>query len=341
VTATVPIIDCHSDIIIDVNRRRSQGEQRVFERLHLPALREGGVAASICTVGGDPGCLCPLGPDKPFESAVALLDTLGGDLAGSGGSARIAGSAEEVRRLISEDVYAIVPALEGAAPLGGDPARVEQFYALGVRVIGLTWNSRNEVAVGLHAGDGGLTAAGRDVLEAMARCGIAVDVSHASPATFWDVAKAVDGPFIASHANARSVHDHARNLDDDQLRALRDAGGLVGVVFYPAFVGPLPVSVDHVLDHVEFLVERVGIDCVGIGADFIDYALEELVADYVRHGVPYSEANFVFPEGVETCRSLSRIVEGMEARGFSPQDIRKVASQNILRVLSAVEERAA
>jgi membrane dipeptidase len=339
-TAAVPLIDCHSDVIIDVNRRRSEGEEQVFERLHLPALREGGIAASICTVGGDPECLCPLGTDNPFDSALSLVDALCSDLAGSE-AVRIAGSADEIRRLVSSGVYAIVPALEGASPLGGDPARVAVFHELGIRVIGLTWNTRNEVAVGLHAGDGGLTAVGRDVLREMARVGVVVDVSHVTPATFWDVVDAVDGPFIASHANARSVHDHARNLDDDQLRAIRDSGGLVGVVLYPPYVGRLPVTVDHVLDHVEFLVEKVGIDGVAIGADFIDYALDELVADYVKRGIPYSEENFVFPTGVETCRSLSRLVEGMAARGFSPADVRKVASENILRVLSAVEEAAA
>jgi membrane dipeptidase len=270
-----------------------------------------------------------------------LLQTLRSDLATFAAHVRIAGSAEHVRRLIAEDVYAIIPALEGAAPLGGDPARVEYFHDLGVRVIGLTWNSRNEVAVGLDAGGGGLTATGREVLAAMQRAGVVVDVSHATTTTFWDVAKAVDGPFIASHANARSVHDHARNLDDDQLRAIRDAGGLVGVVLYPAYVGLGPVTVDDVVDHIEFVAERIGIDHVGIGADFIDYAIEELMADYDRLRRPYSAESFRFPDGVETCRSLSQILERMEARGFTADDIRKVASENILNVLTAVEERAA
>jgi membrane dipeptidase len=341
VTAPAPLIDCHSDIIIDIHRRRAQGEGRVFERVHLPALRAGGVAASICTVGGDPACLCPLGTSNPFESALALVDTLRRDLALSAG-ARIAGCAEDVRRLLADDIFAIVPALEGAAPLRGDPALVEEFYAIGIRSIGLTWNSRNEVAVGLRSGDGGLSETGRAVIREMNRIGMLVDVAHATPATFWDVVAVAEAPFVASHANARSLQDHPRNLDDDQLRAICDVGGLVGVVLFPLYVGPQPVTIEHVLDQIEFLVDKVGVESVGIGADFIDYAVEEVVAGYVERGVPHEEylAHFLYPAGVETCRSLSRLLDGMERRGFAPDAIRKIASENILRVLTDVEQAA-
>jgi membrane dipeptidase len=336
-SAVAPLIDCHSDVMIDVNRRRSAGETRVFERIHLPELRHGGVAASICTVGGDPSCLCPLGTENAYESALGLIEALRTDISGSSDVVQIASSASEARRLIEEGIYAVIPALEGAAPLEGKPERVEEFHTLGVRSIGLTWNTRNEIAVGLRSGEGGLSAAGRDAVREMNRVGVLVDLAHASPTTFWDVVAVAEKPFIVSHANARSIQDSPRNLDDEQLRALKDADGFVGVVLYPPYVGPLPVSVENVLDHIEYLVEKVGIDHVGIGADFIDYAIPELVADYELHNMPYSEENFTFPKGVETCRSLSRISDGLRERGFSEEDIGKVAAENILGVIERVE----
>ncbi|MDX6424288.1 MAG: rane dipeptidase, partial [Gaiellaceae bacterium] len=310
-------------------------------------LRGGGVAACLCIFGGDLAVLLPDGID-PHAGVHRLIDMLRTDIADTPG-VRIAGSAAEVRRLIDDGVFAIIPALEGASPLRGDPALVGELHAAGIRVIGLTWNTRNEVAVGLDrtvAGEGhddgtGLTKAGREVIKEMNRIGVVVDVAHGTPRTFWDVVDVSDAPFVVSHANARSLHDHVRNLDDEQLRAIRDVGGMVGVVLYPPYVGPLPLTVDNVVDHIEYLVEKVGEDSVGIGADFIDYALEELVAEYVEHRIPYDEANFVYPAGVETCRSLSGIVEAMERRGFSSEAIEKIASGNMLRVLREVEEAAA
>jgi membrane dipeptidase len=236
-------------MMIDVNRRRAQGERDVFERVHLPELRHGGVAASICTVGGDPSCLCPLGMERAYESALTLIGALHEDIDAST-AVQIASSAGEARRLINEGIYAVIPALEGAAPLEGNPERVGEFHELGVRSIGLTWNSRNEVAVGLRSGEGGLSDAGREVVREMNRLGVLVDLAHASPKTFWDVVDVAEKPFVVTHANARSIQDSPRNLDNDQLRAIHEFGGFVGVVLYPPYVGPLPVTVEQVLDHV-------------------------------------------------------------------------------------------
>jgi membrane dipeptidase len=336
------LIDCHSDAMIDVHRRRSLGEERVVERVHLPNLRRGGVGASFWTVGGDPACLCPLGVERPFESALRLLETLRDDIAPSGDVVRIAGSAQEVRDSAEAGAFAIVPVLEGASPLRGDLDRIGQFHELGVRAVGLTWNTRNELAVGLGVdGEAGLTEVGRAAIGEMNRIGVIVDVSHAAPETFWDVVEEARAPFIASHANARSVRDHPRNLDDKQLEAIRDAGGLVGIVLYPAFVAGPPVKLEHVLDQAEALVEKLGIDCVGIGADFIDYAIEETIAELVEHGIPYSDSEFDYPQGVETCGSLSNLLEGLASRGYSQADIRKIAGENALRVLDDVERAAA
>lgn len=335
------LIDCHSDVMIDVYRRQSSGDRRILERVHLPELRKGGVGACLCTVGGDIACLSPLGTDRPLESAAALLDALERDLAGSEEAVRLAGSVPEIRALADQGILAIVPTLEGAAPFRGDPENVGVLYERGVRVVGLTWNTRNEVAVGLGMdGPAGLTDAGRAVMAEMNRAGMMVDVSHAAPGTFWDVVVWARAPFIASHSNARAVHDHPRNLDDEQLRAVRDAGGMVGIVLYPAFVASPPVTLDRVLDHLEYMAELIGIDCIGIGADFIDYAIEETIAEMEERGIPYSDSDFVYPDGVESWSSLSNILEGMARRGFSSDEVARVAGENLLRVMADVQRAA-
>jgi membrane dipeptidase len=335
------LIDCHSDAIIDVHRRRLAGEGRVVERIHLPELRRGGVGAAVWTVGGDPAVLCPLGEDAPYESALRLIETLRADIAPSTATVQIALSSEDTSCLAAEGVFAILMTLEGAAPLRGDLELVGHFHDLGVRSVGLTWNTKNEIAAGLGFESGeGLSAVGRDAIREMNRIGILVDVAHASPRTFWDVVEVAKAPFMASHANARAIRDHSRNLDDDQLRAVRDCDGMVGVVLYPAFVAEPPVLLGHVLDHVDYLVEKIGIDRVGIGADFIDYAIEETIAEFVERGIPYEHTDFDYPQGVETAASLSTLLDGLRGRGYSEAEVAKIAGGNLLRVLAEVEREA-
>jgi membrane dipeptidase len=270
------------------------------------------------------------------------METLRADIASSPHAARVADSADSVRSLAREGVFAILPAFEGAAPLRGELELIGAFYELGLRAIGLTWNGPNELASGLGVKDDcGLTRAGLEAVREMNRTGILIDVAHASPRTFSDVLATSQAPFIASHANARSVHDHPRNLDDRQLQALRDRGGIVAVVLYPAFVASQPVTVSDVIDHVEYLADQVGIEHIGIGADFIDYAIDETIAEFDQHQIPWSYDDFVFPQGVETCRSLSNLLTALADRGFSETEIEGIAGENVLRVLSEVERLSA
>src|SRR5262249_24530083 len=157
-----------------------------------------------------------------------------------------------------------------------------------------------ELAVGLDAGEGGLSILGVRAVEMMNRLGVMIDLAHASPATFWDVVQVSAAPLVASHANAKGVWNHPRNLDDDQLEALAASGGIVGVCCYPSFPGPQPLTLEDVLDHADYLLRHVGHEGVVIGADFIDYAVEELVGDLREHSDLYPDGSFTYPRGLET-----------------------------------------
>jgi membrane dipeptidase len=334
-----PVIDCHSDITIDVFRRRREGERQVLLRRHLPEHRKGGVVAAVCTVGGDGAALSPLGIDRPYESAVAKLEALFADVAESEGAYEIVSSAAEVERCIDRGVFAILPSLEGASPVQGKLERIVEFHERGLRVLGLTWNERNELAIGTDAGqDDGLSNTGAEAVALMNDLGIVIDLAHASRRTFFDVAKLSRAPLFVSHSNANAVWAHPRNIDDDQLQAVRASGGIVGVNFYAPFTGPPTVTVDHLLDHIEYYVKTVGVDSTALGPDFIDYAIPELMLEINRHPGVYPDTSY--PVDAETVASLQNVIAGMARRGLESETIEKIARGNFLRLLKQTQALA-
>lgn len=161
--------------------------------------------------------------------------------------------------------------MEGGEPLRGDVNLLRFFFRLGVRALGLTWNGRNVLADGVDetATGGGLTTAGREVVAEMNRLGMLVDVSHLSEAGFWDVVAECQGPFTASHSNARAICPHRRNLTDSQLRAVAASGGVVGLNFCPPFLASTgQAGIDDVLKHAEHMLSVMGRGHVGLGSDF-------------------------------------------------------------------------
>jgi len=335
-----PIIDCHSDVVIDVYRRRQDGERSVLARHHLAAQREGGVVAAVCTVGGDGIALSPLGADRPYESALAKLEALYADVAESGGVYEIVTSRAEIEDCVRRGVFAIIPSFEGASPLEGNLSRIEEFYDRGVRVFGLTWNGRNELAVGTGGGEGGLSELGVEAISLLNDLGVLIDLSHASPQTFADVAAITRTPLFASHSNASALWPHPRNLDGEQLRAVASSGGVVGVNFYPDFIGPRPVTLDHLLDHVIHLVDTIGPISVALGPDFIDYAVQEMRLEIAEHSDIYEEWSIDYPLGAETVRSMKNVILGMADRGLNANTIEKIAYGNFLRLFGEAQALA-
>ncbi len=316
------LVDCHSDIAIDIHRRRRAGERRVLLRRHLSRLKRGSITAAVCTVGGDSPGLQPCGPSQPYAGARALLGALEDDVAEASDVIAIARSADEVHALSGENKFALVLALEGGSPLEGNLDRLEEFWQRGVRVVGLTWNTTNELGAGTNGGDGGLTALGAAAVERMAEHGILLDLAHASPATFWGALSVTTKPAIVSHANAAALHRHPRNLDDEQAVAIAATGGLVAISAYPAFVGPGRTTIDDVVGHIMHLVDLLGPRHVGIGADFVEYLQDH--------------RNIEFPDGLADCTTLGRLPALLRSRGLTPAAVKEISGQAFLRVLATV-----
>lgn len=233
-------------------------------------------------------------------------------------------SAQAVKSAMENDQLAMMLHMEGAEALGEDLQNLPQFYDLGLRSIGPVWSRPTRFGHGVpfkypSTGDTGpgLTDKGKALVKYCNQERILVDLAHMNEAGFWDVVALSDAPLVSTHSNAWAISNHARNLSDRQLDAVRDSDGLVGVVFACAFARPdgrmdEDTSLDTILDQLDYLVERLGIDRVGFGSDF-DGAM--------------------VPVQLGDARGFIKLREGLVARGFSEVELAKLCHGNWLRVL--------
>lgn len=215
--------------------------------------------------------------------------------------------------------------IEEGAVLKGNPYVVRTLYQLGVRMLTLTWNFENEIGYPntiVKAKDYdpsrhyGLKPEGIEIVREMNRLGMIVDVSHLGDDGFWDVLKYCDGPFVASHSNARAVCNHTRNMTDDMIRALADKGGVMGLNFCGDFLNPNGKSrAEDMVRHAKHIINVGGSDILGLGTDYdgIDGDLE-----------------------LDHCDKMPLLAQEMERQGFSTQQIEKIFHGNVLRLYREV-----
>ena len=227
-------------------------------------------------------------------------------------------SGAEIEKVLGEHRIASLLGIEGGEAIEGSIERLREFYESGVRMMTLTWNWENEICDGIGEVRGdGLTEFGKSVVREMNRLGMVIDVSHISQKGFWDVAKLSTEPFIASHSNAKRLCGHPRNLDDEQIKAIFDMNGCIGINFYPTFVSDGECcGVDDVIKHIEYFLELGGEDHIGLGSDFD--GVESL------------------PEGMVGVQSMNLITEAMEKKGFGKELIRKITYKNFMRVINNI-----
>lgn len=239
----------------------------------------------------------------------------------------------------------VVLGWQNASPIENDLDRLALFHALGVRIIQITYNERNLVGNGCYERtDEGLSRFGQDVVREMNRLGILVDLSHVGDRTTLDAADLSQQPVACTHANARSFFDHPRNKTDDALHLIAERGGVIGANAFPPFLrnGFESTLVDYV-DAIDDLVERVGIDHVGIGTDytqnqpkeFFDWIFSQQGTKRMDVSDAYPE-NLLHPEGMETPDSLGNVAAELRTRGYRDEDIAKVLGGNWLRLFRQV-----
>lgn len=231
------------------------------------------------------------------------------------------------------DKVAVTFDLEDCAPLEGDLANVRRLAELGVRTMLPTYNHANIAGCGcLDPHDTGLTAWGKALIAEMNAAGIVPDGSHCSTRTGLDICETTTRPAVYSHSCMRSIWDHPRNITDDQARACAATGGVIGITGVGIFLGPNTPTLEAMTRHLEYAVELVGIDHVGLSTDFsFDYAdwLAELEANpglfdesYTRWG----PLQWMPPE------TFIGIGTHLTERGWDDVDITAVLGANFRRV---------
>jgi membrane dipeptidase len=184
---------------------------------------------------------------------------------------------------------------------------------------------------------GGLTRFGIDVVKEVARLGIILDLSHISAASFWSALKYADSPIIVSHANCHGLRPHPRNLRDDQIRAIAQTGGLVGMTFYGPFLSDGEPNIGHVADHVEYAMRLVGPDHVAIGPDYMDHNEGlQMTGAAMFPGLYPPGPPVQYPPGLSTFAETPNLTSELLNRGHAEADIRKILGGNYLRVFEAV-----
>lgn len=274
--------------------------------------------------------------------------------------AKAATTRDEAYANKSDGLFSVFLGLENGQAIGNSLDRIHEFYSAGVRYITLCHSRNNQICDSCAEGSSwnGLSPFGKDVIREMNSMNMLVDVSHISDESFYDVLETSDKPIVATHSCCRSLCDHPRNMTDDMIRHLAQAGGVIQINFYPLFLdggfkdvlnasgimeygerieaefiadpsNPAKRSAwnkvqdelnalarpsyELIADHIDHVVDLVGIDHVGIGSDF--------------DGIE------VTPKGMEDISAIPRLFDELRRRGYSQNDLVKISSDNFFRIL--------
>jgi len=335
---TFQVFDGHNDVVLRLEGGRSFVEESDEGHIDLPRAQRGGFAGGLFAVfvpgpergdmGGKPTgpYSFDLAPSIEYDFARERTEQLVGILRGldEDASIRLVRSAAGIEESFGAGTIAAVLHFEGAEPIG-DLGELESWYGRGLRTLGLVWSRANKYAEGVpfrfpappDTGPG-LTPEGADLVRACNRLGVLVDLSHLNMKGFYDVAELSDAPLVASHSNAWSLCRSTRNLTDEQLDTIASTRGLVGVNFAVGFLredgmlDPEDTPLETVVRHVDYLVDRMGIDCVGLGSDFDGAAPPAELGDASR---------------------LPALFDALRERGYDDEALEKIAHGNWLRVL--------
>ena len=224
----------------------------------------------------------------------------------------------------------IFKGIEGLAAIGEDLSKIDKYYDFGCRHAMLTWNEANALGAGALSGQSyGLTAAGKEAAKLIQAKGMLLDVSHLNDAGFWDIVKLAKKPIVASHSNSRVMCDVPRNLTDDQLRAIRDLDGVVGLNSFNIFVDhdPAKQTVENLARHAEHMIDIMGIDHVGCGFDFFECIEdEETMGSMAASSTPAVT-------GMDDASQIPNLFKVFEKMGLSQEERDKIARLNFQAVV--------
>jgi membrane dipeptidase len=252
----------------------------------------------------------------------------------------LVGTTDDIERARREGKLAVMFDIEGMNAIADQVSLVQFYYDLGVRWMLVAYNRNNRAGGGCQDADPGLTAFGREVLDEMARVGMVACCSHTGHRTTMDVMAYSKRPVIFSHSNARAVHEHPRNVRDEALKACAATGGVVGLNGLGLFLTAEGDLADAFVRHVDYIVQLIGADHVGLGLDYVfdQKELDDAVSD--PEAFP---PELGYQAGIQMLppESIEEVVERLLGLGYADEDIRAILGGNLLRVARQVWRRPA
>jgi membrane dipeptidase len=335
--------DGHNDVLSRLHEAGATGAAFLEGgdgHLDLPTARAGGLAGALFAVfpcSPFRGRVAPFEADyeRPIEQEAAWADTMAmverlqALERESGGALRMVRDLAALDACLEDGALAAVLHVEGAEAISPGLGELDELYALGLRSVGIAWSRPNAFGHGVPFGfpgspdqGTGLTRAGHALVLECNQRGVVVDVSHLNERGFWDVARISEAPLVASHSNAHALCPSPRNLTDDQLRAIGDSGGLVGINFCVAFVREdgaddpdTPLS--GIAAHAAHVAEVAGVEAVALGSDFDGATM---------------------PSELPNAAHLPALFDALREVGFTEQELARIALDNWRRVLRATWE---
>lgn len=341
----VPVFDGHNDVLLRLWKRGGADVAHAFlagegkGHLDLPMARRGGLIGGFFAIFVPPPSTRPPANGVPVDTStdappldIAAAQKVSLAMAAillriereSRGEFRICHTAEDIKRSLAQGAIAAILHMEGVEAIDDNLDFLDVIHAAGLRSLGPVWSRPNAFGYGVpfrfpstpDIGPG-LTDLGKALARRCNELRILVDLSHLNEKGFWDVAELSNAPLVATHSNAHAVCEHSRNLTDRQLEAIRASGGMVGVNFGVSFLRPdgkadADTPLDVVVDHMDYLIGKLGEDGVGLGSDF----------DGAR-----------IPNAIGNAAGLPNLVAAMRARGYGEALIEKICFRNWIGVL--------
>lgn len=325
----------------------------VMNRVHLEHMHAGGVTAANYTI--------TLGDGPEFTETVELIRAMDGVLAANADIVRPVRTVAEIQAAKRENRVGIIYGFQNSTPFQRDERLVAVFHALGVRIVQIAYMTGNLLADGcLEPRDAGLTLFGRAIIDELNRLGMLVDLSHVGKRSTVEAIDHSAAPVAFTHANVRALANTPRNKGDEALLALAARGGVVGFTSLPGFVAndPREATLDRYLDHIDYAVQLLGVEHVGIGLDFVEGhvegSLQPTAPKWGGANVPDGTAGLavMLPEvpkeriaelvyrpyatGIASSDQFPNITEGLLRRGYSEVDVLAILGGNWLRLLGQV-----
>lgn len=348
------IFDGHNDVLLRLWEHAGKGADPLAEFIdgtdkgHIdgPRARKGGLAGGFCAIYIPSAADYPpreldenghynIPMMPPVEQPAALNTAL--EMAAiafrleRAGALSLCRSTADIRAAIAAGRFAAILHIEGCEPIADDLSTLETLYAAGLRSLGPVWSRHNRFGHGVPFAypsspdtGPGLTDAGFELVKACDRLGIMIDLAHITEKGFWDVERTSTAPLVATHSNAHALTPISRNLTDRQLDAIRERKGIAGLNYATTMLRPdglenADTPLSDMVRHIDYMVERMGIDCVALGSDFDGATIPSAIGD---------------------AGGSQALVEALRAAGYGEDDLAKLCRENWLRLLKTVWHEA-